>query len=98
MDAYQITFIAAFALGMVELMTGAFLFLGMAIGASEAETFWLDLTFPALSPICPWLISLAWRIACAVRSSNRAFISERRFVICAISISNCAAFFAPRAE
>ena len=33
MDAYQITFIAAFALGMVELMTGAFLFLGMAIGA-----------------------------------------------------------------
>lgn len=33
MDAYQITFILAFVLGMAELLTGAFLFLGMAIGA-----------------------------------------------------------------
>ncbi len=33
MDAYQITFIVAFALGMAELVTGAFLFLGLAIGA-----------------------------------------------------------------
>ena len=32
MDAYQITFIVAFALGMAELVTGAFLFLGLAIG------------------------------------------------------------------
>ena len=33
MDAYQITFIVAFVLGMLELATGAFLFLGMAVGA-----------------------------------------------------------------
>jgi membrane protein implicated in regulation of membrane protease activity len=34
MDAYQFTLIVAFALGMAELlMPGAFIFLGMAIGA-----------------------------------------------------------------
>lgn len=33
MEPYQITFIVAFALGMAELVTGAFLFLGLAIGA-----------------------------------------------------------------
>ena len=33
MDAYQITLIVAFVLGMLELVTGAFLFLGMAVGA-----------------------------------------------------------------
>lgn len=34
MDAYQITFLVALALAMVELVTGAFLFLGMALGAA----------------------------------------------------------------
>ena len=33
MEAYQITLIVAFALGMLELVTSAFLFLGMALGA-----------------------------------------------------------------
>ena len=33
MEAYQIAFIVAFVLGVAELMTGAFIFLGMAIGA-----------------------------------------------------------------
>ena len=33
MEAYQITFIVAIVLGMLELVTGAFLFLGMALGA-----------------------------------------------------------------
>ncbi len=33
MDAYQITFIVAFVLAMAELLTGAFIFLGLAVGA-----------------------------------------------------------------
>ena len=34
MDAYQVTLIVAFVLGMAELLlAGAFIFLGMAIGA-----------------------------------------------------------------
>lgn len=33
MEAYQIALIVAFVLGMAELMTGAFIFLGLAIGA-----------------------------------------------------------------
>lgn len=43
MQAYQITLILAFALGMAELLTGAFLFLGMAVGAvSVALLQWLN--------------------------------------------------------
>ena len=42
MQAYQISLIVAFVLGMVELATGAFIFLGMAIGAAcVALTQWL---------------------------------------------------------
>ena len=33
MEAYQITLLVAVVLGMLELATGAFLFLGLALGA-----------------------------------------------------------------
>ncbi len=42
MQAYQISLIVGFILGMIELATGAFIFLGMAIGmVSVAFVQWL---------------------------------------------------------
>ena len=69
MDAYQITLIVAFALGMAELVTGAFLFLGMAVGAAAvALVQWAtsgfalnrDLLFFALVSIAAFLALRKW--------------------------------------
>ncbi len=46
MEAYQIAFIVAFVLGIAELMTGAFIFLGMAIGAFVVAILqWVTMSF-----------------------------------------------------
>lgn len=65
MAAYQMTLILAFLLGMAELLSGSFLFLGMAIGAVAVallQWLWGDfsvsrdvLVFALVASVSFWL-------------------------------------------